>query len=64
MCYNQNQNVDMHCNCNDLKNILNYNISIELAINILKHSNNHRNYDEFNNFLKHFNNSCNCHMII
>jgi hypothetical protein len=38
-CYSQNQFFDMRYNCNNLKNILNYNISIALAINILKHSN-------------------------
>jgi hypothetical protein len=50
----QNQIFDMRCNCNDLKNILNYNISIVLAINILKHSNKHCNYNEFNNSFKTF----------
>jgi hypothetical protein len=34
MCSSQNQNFDMRCNYNDLKNILNYNISIVLVINI------------------------------
>jgi hypothetical protein len=29
---------DMRCNCNELKNIVNYNISIALAANIFKHS--------------------------
>jgi hypothetical protein len=38
-CSSQNKNFDRCCNYNDLKNILNYNISIVLTINILNNCN-------------------------
>jgi hypothetical protein len=63
MCSSKNQIFAIRCICNDLKIILNYNISIMLATNILEHSNNHCNCDELKK-IKHSNNSCNCDMII
>jgi hypothetical protein len=38
-CFSQNKIFDRHYNCNDFKNILNYNISIMLTINILNDCN-------------------------